>query len=184
MLKIHIPASEGFNEETNEFFYTDPLDVELEHSLYSISLWEAKYKKPFLTEEVKSDIEMFDYIVMMVVKPENITAKDLLGLTPENVTEIRKYIDEKRTATTIPKQHKGKPSREIITSELVYCWMCLQQIPWEAQYWHISRLLMLIDVVSIKNQPPKKQNMSETMAQHKALNQARRASHSKPHIPH
>lgn len=186
MLKIHIPASERINEEVEppEYVYTKELDLELEHSLIAISEWEAKYKKPFLADNEKTEAEMFDYISMMVVKPEGITTRDLVGLTEENVKDIRAYIDDKRTATTVSKDQQGKPTREIITSELIYCWMCQQQIPWEAENWHISRLLMLINVVSIKNQPPKKQSTHETMKQHSALNKARRAQHSKPHIPH
>ncbi len=184
MLKIHIPAASRFNDITEEFIETKELDLELEHSLVAISEWEAKYKKPFLTEVEKTESEMFDYIQMMVVKPEGITTRDLVGLTKENVESIKAYIDDKRTATTISKDQQGKPTREIITSELIYCWMCQQQIPWEAENWHISRLLMLINVVSIKNQPPKKQSTHETMKQHSALNKARRAQHTKPHIPH
>lgn len=184
MLKIHIPAASRFNDITEEFIQTKELDLELEHSLVAISEWEAKYKKPFLTEVEKTESEMFDYIQMMVVKPEGITTRDLVGLTKENVESIKAYIDDKRTATTISKDQQGKPTREIITSELIYCWMCQQQIPWEAENWHISRLLMLINVVSIKNQPPKKQSTHETMKQHSALNKARRAQRSKPHIPH
>ena len=184
MLKIHIPAASRFNDITEGFIQTKELDLELEHSLVAISEWEAKYKKPFLTEVEKTESEMFDYIQMMVVKPEGITTRDLVGLTKENVESIKAYIDDKRTATTISKDQQGKPTREIITSELIYCWMCQQQIPWEAENWHISRLLMLINVVSIKNQPPKKQSTHETMKHHSALNKARRAQHSKPHIPH
>ena len=145
MLKIHIPAASRFNDITEEFIETKELDLELEHSLVAISEWEAKYKKPFLTEVEKTESEMFDYIQMMVVKPEGITTRDLVGLTKENVESIKAYIDDKRTATTISKDQQGKPTREIITSELIYCWMCQQQIPWEAENWHISRLLMLIN---------------------------------------
>lgn len=184
MLKIHIPKSRRFNDITEEFIYQDEMDLEMEHSLVSVSKWEAKYKKPFLANIEKTEQEMFDYIAMMVVKPEGITTHDIVGLTPENVTQIKNYIDDSQTATTVPKDQQGKSIREVITSELIYCWMCQQQIPWEAQYWHLSRLLMLINVVSIKNQPPKKQSTHETMKQHAALNKARRAKHSKPHIPH
>lgn len=184
MLKLHVPAVKDiYDEEHNKFIDCDELDLELEHSLLSLSEWESKYKKPFLTKETKTPGEMLDYIAMMVLKPENITVKQLLGLTPDNIKTIRDYIDESRTATTISKDQQGKPSREIITSELIYCWMCQQQIPWEAEKWHLSRLLMLINVVSIKNQPPKKQSTAETMKQHSAINKARRAKASKPHIP-
>lgn len=186
MLKIHIPAKEICNEYTDPptFIQCKDLDLELEHSLVAISEWEAKYKRPFLVNEEKTASEFLDYISMMVVPLGSVTVEDILGITEENIKTIKAYIDDERTATTIPKDQKGKPTREIITSELIYCWMTQQQIPWEAQHWHVRRLLMLLQVVSIKNQPPKKQSQAETMKQHAALNKARRAKSSKPHIPH
>lgn len=180
MLTIVIPASERWDEKREIFVTTEELVLELEHSLVSISEWEAKYKKPFLGEEEKTSDQMFDYIYMMRLD-RSIKQEQLYNLTPENVRTVQAYIEDKQTATTFSKEQMGKPTREIITSELIYCWMCQQQIPWEAQTWHLSRLLTLINVVSIKNQPPKKTNPIDTMKNHAALNRARRSG--KPHIP-
>lgn len=61
MLSINIDQVELFNEQTNEFFYLKPIVLKLEHSLISISKWEAKWHKPFADSQ-KTDAEMRDYI--------------------------------------------------------------------------------------------------------------------------
>lgn len=53
MLKITIEGSEFYNEQTEEFVTTDPITLNLEHSLLSISKWESKWKKPFLKPDKK-----------------------------------------------------------------------------------------------------------------------------------
>lgn len=183
MLKIHLEGGERLNDN-DEFIYWDPIDVTLEHSLVSISKWEEKYKRPYMKPgDQKTAMEMFDYIKMMVVDGE-VEENQWGGLTPELVKKIKDYIDDNRTATTFSEKAKKAKSGELITSELIYCWMVQQQIPFECQYWHLSRLLTLINVVSIKNQPPEKQNPIDSINRTRELNKARRAANAKkPHIP-
>ena len=92
----------------------------------------------------------------------------------ENMSKISRYIEDSMTATTFSKEQNSKPNREIITAELIYYWMISLQIPVEFQKWHLNRLLTLIKVCSIKNQPPKKMSKKEIMARNSALNAARR----------
>lgn len=184
MLTIVIPGNYRIDDDNN-IIQWDTVTVQLEHSLVSISKWEAKYKRPYLKpNDPKTALEVFDYIKMMCLT-DGVTDDQWSGLTPENVETIKEYINDSHTATTFSQDQKKAKSREIITSELIYCWMVQQQIPFDpCQHWHISRLLTLINVVSIKNQPPKKQNAMDSINQTRALNQARRAASKKPHIPH
>ena len=66
-MTITIPASELFDEENDEFLYTKEQTLVLEHSLVSISKWETKWKKPYLSETPKSDEEALDYIRCMTI---------------------------------------------------------------------------------------------------------------------
>ena len=181
MLKLTIPSQNIWDESNETFYDTEEITLELEHSLLSISEWEAKYKKPFMDKSYdKTASEMLDYIHMMCLD-KTIPIEKLTNLTPENVRKIKTYIEDERTATTLTKEQLGKPSREIVTSELIYCWLVQQQIPFEVEKWHVSRILMLVNVVSLKNQPPKKSNPIEAMNRARNIKKSRRAS--RPHIP-
>lgn len=176
MLPIVIPApmSEEWDEENDEFVYNitgKEYTLQMEHSLVSISKWESKWHKPFLSSE-KSDEEFLDYIKCMTLTP-NIPDEVYTRLTMENLNKITDYINDPMTATTFPKEVK-KPSREIITSEVIYGWMITLNIPVEFQKWHIRRLLTLIRVCEIQNSPPKKQSKKDIMSRNSALNAARR----------
>lgn len=183
MLTIVIPGSETITDD-NEIITWPETVVQLEHSLISISKWEAKFKRPYLKPgDEKTAKEVFEYIKMMCLT-EGITDRQWSSLSPENVQQIKEYIEDSQTATTFSEKQKKAKSREIITSELIYCWMVQQQIPFECQYWHLNRLLTLINVVSIKNQPPEKQNPMDSIRRTQELNKARRAANvKKPHIP-
>ena len=77
-------------------------------------------------------------------------------------------------ATRLPENKSGKGSGEQITSELVYYWMTQWNIPPEYQKWHFSRLITLIQICNIKNQPAKKMSKSEIMQRNASINAARR----------
>ena len=78
------------------------------------------------------------------------------------------------TATTFRDDPNNKGTKEIITSELIYFWMISFGIPVEFQKWHLNRLLTLIRVFNVKNQPSKKMSTGEIMRNNAALNAARR----------
>lgn len=171
MLKITIPEQEYWNKKTREFETKPELTLRLEHSLFNISKWEAKWTKPFLSNENKTEEELMDYIKMM---SSDEIVEDIAGrLTSENYETITAYLQAPMTATVIRNTGKGG-SREIITNELIYHWMINLNIPFECQHWHIKRLLTLIEVCTIKNSPGKKMSKQEVMQRNKAINDARR----------
>lgn len=177
MLIITIPETELFNEDTQEFIKIRKQTISLEHSLVSISKWESKWKKAFLGKEEKTQKELLDYIKCMTVTP-NVSDVTYLCLTSENLNAIKDYINDTMTATTFSNHRNGPPSREIITSEIIYYWMIALDIPFECQKWHLNRLLTLINVCSIKNAPAKKMSRKDAYSQQNALNAARRAKYN------
>lgn len=173
MLTITIPAIELYDEVAEEFISSPETKLELEHSLVSISKWESKWEKPFLSDEQKSTEETIDYIRAMTVTPD-VPPNTYSNLTGEHVKEISDYIDSKMTATWF-NETKTSGRKEIITSEIVYYWMITLNIPFECQDWHFERLLTLIKVCNEKNAPAKKMSRSEIAARNRALNAQRKA---------
>ena len=179
MLTLIVPPSERFNELTNEFLYTKETKIQLEHSLVSLSKWESRWHKPFLASKnkTKSQEEIIDYIRCMTVT-QNVDPNVYYNLSKENYDKIQTYIDDSMTATTFNEIQKGRPSTEVITSELIYYWMIAYNVPVEFEKWHLNRLLTLIKVCSIKNTPPKKMSKREIMNRNAALNASRRKAHN------
>lgn len=177
MLRITVPAREYYDEEKEEFFTIKEQTLVMEHSLISLSKWEAKWKKPYISKDKKTAQETLDYLKCMTVGP---VPDDIVyrSLTKENIQEITDYINDPMTATTITEMKRPGARREIITSEIIYYWMIAQNIPTEYEKWHLNRLLTLIKVCSIKNNPDKKKmSRAEIARQNQALNAARRAKY-------
>jgi hypothetical protein len=173
MLEIKIPATEQWDELKQEFVYTKEQTLRLEHSLVSLSKWESKWCKPFLSKQDKTNEEIIDYIKCMNTT-QNVDPNIFRCLSNDNMLSIKQYIEAPMTATTFAKDTNKKPNREIVTSELIYYWMIALNIPFECQKWHLNRLLTLIQVCNIKNQPPKKMSKKDIMSRNAALNAARR----------
>ena len=173
MLKLTIPKSELWDEVKNEFVYQNEKTIQLEHSLVSLSKWEAKWHKPFLSKDPKSHEEIRDYIRFMTVT-QNVDPDLYEHLTADQYKQINKYIDDPMTATWFRKESR-RSSSEQVTAELIYYWMIALNIPFECQKWHLNRLLTLIKVCNIKQQPDKKMSKKEILATNAALNAARKA---------
>lgn len=167
-----MPGDEYWDSKKEEFFTIDDLVVTFEHSLVSLSKWEAIHLKPFITEDEKSSEEILSYVECMILDPD-LAPEALRRLDDEAMTKINDYMNSKQTATWFPEEPKGAKSREKITSELIYYWMIAFDIPWEAQHWHLERLFTLIKVCNVKNSPPKKRSPQE-MAQERARINAER----------
>lgn len=179
MLQITIPATELYDEKLEKFVKVKSVDLQLEHSLVSISKWEAKWHKPFLGSDAKSAEETLDYVKCMTITP-HVDPYAYMALTQANVDEVSKYIQDPMTATWFRDDKNKRPNREVITSELIYYWMIALNIPSEYQKWHLNRLLTLIRVCNEKNQPNKKKMSKADLAKrNSSLNAARRqANHT------
>lgn len=170
MLQVTVPAAEYFNEQTEEFIEVKAHTLQLEHSLISISKWEAKWCKPFLGKEEKTQDETMDYIRCMTIT-QNVDPMVYRAIPDSELKRIKDYINAPMTATWFNDRDKKPPSRKVITSELVYYWMIAQNIPFECEKWHFNRLMTLIRVCAEKSQPPKKMSKGERkslMAQRRA----------------
>ena len=173
MLSITIPAVELFDERTSTFISTKEQTLQLEHSLVSLSKWESKWCKPFLSKEDKTFEETIDYIKCMTIT-QNVNPTTYNFLTKENIEAVKNYIDAPMTATTYSEDKQSGRNRDITTSELIYYWMISLNIPMECQKWHLNRLLTLIRVCNVKNAPPKKTSRKELTNRYAALNAQRR----------
>ncbi len=173
MLTINVASRDLFNEQTNEFIKIEPTVLRLEHSLVSLSKWESKWKKPYLvTKPEKTTEETIDYIRCMTIT-QNVNPLVYYALSRQNIEDIQQYINDPMSATTF--NDVNKPSREIITSELIYYAMFANNVPLDCQKWHLNRLLNLLHIFSIKNQPEKKMSKAQIMERNRALNEARKA---------
>lgn len=178
MLHIDIGGGEFFNDLTNEFYYVKPRTITMEHSLLSISKWESKWKKPYLSSDSRTFEEELDYIRCMTITKD---VDPLLynNLSIDDYKKIREYCDDPHTATTITSYLPKNRRARTITSELIYCWMVSYNIPSEYEKWHINRLLTLIRVCGIENNPNgKKMSRAEVARQNAELNRARRAKYN------
>lgn len=174
MLQIKVTLiPEGWDEAKQEFIDAKEQTLQLEHSLVSLSKWESKWCKPFLSKENRTYEETVDYIKFMTIT-QNVKPEVYDKLTTENINQINNYIAAPMTATTFSDDRNSKGSREVVTAELIYYWMIALNIPFECQKWHLNRLLTLIRVCNIKNAPPKKMSKRDVMSRNAQLNAARR----------
>lgn len=183
MLLLHIPETELFNDETNEFVTVKEQTIKLEHSLIAISKWESKYLKPFMSKEPKTVEETRYYIKCMTIG--YVDPNVYLCITDDMVRKVNAYIENPMTATKFydlrDRSNKPKRSDKVMTSEEIYCSMVLANVPVEFEKWHLNRLITLIKCIGIESDPKaKKMKGKELMKYNSEVNAARRkALHSK-----
>lgn len=166
MLTITLAATENDPE----------FELHLEHSLLSLSKWESIHEKPFYVtgEQTHSNEEMLSYIGQMSLDED--PPRDFLErLDVDDYVKINGYINSKQSATWITEQ-QGPKSREVVTSELIYYWLILYQIPFSCETWHLNRLMMLIKICGIKQSKPKKMSREAMARQYHEMNEKRKAA--------
>ena len=174
MLTIVVGAEEVYDESQSAFQTQGGVELQLEHSLVSLSKWESKHEKPFLGKDSKTGEELLSYVECMLLD-EKPRGEILHKLSEENLAAINTYINAKMTATWFSEAPGAPASRDVITAELVYYWMTVFSIPFECQYWHLNRLFTLIRICNVKQSKPKKMSRAEIAQRNRELNAQRRA---------
>lgn len=173
MLQITVLSQELYDEANNKFIEVEGGVLYLEHSLTSVSEWESIYHKPFLSNDNRTYEETLTYIKCMTLNRSDVKDSIYNGLTKENLNSILVYINDSKTATWFSNDSK-RPSKKIITSEVIYYEMIAAGIPFECEKWHLNRLMTLIRVCGEKMNPNKKKmSKSEILERNRRLNEER-----------
>ena len=187
-----IPRQEFFNNATQEFVtveerHIDPIHLQLEHSLMSISRWESKWHESFFGEENMTGEKLLDYIRCMTINPQkNPGIYD--DLTQEALMDIVAYMQDQQSAWEINPKKKGKSkkSKKPDTVESIYYAMIQYGIPPEYEKWHFNRLMALIDYCDSQGGStsgaggPAKKSQKEILDMYRAINEKNRKKyHSK-----
>lgn len=177
MLKLSLPKLDVWNDKTEEFDELGGQTVELEHSLYTMAAWEAKWKTPFAAKKGLTQEQLLDYITNFMCQTPEIPRSAWLTLNQECLKKVSDYMEDSQTATTIKKlsNRVGSGRNQIVTAELIYFYMTQFNIPPEYERWHLNRLMTLLDVCSAKSAPPKKMGRREAAQMREAQNAALRA---------
>lgn len=173
-LKIFIPKQDLWDDSRGEFIPIKEHNLTLEHSLVSLTKWESKWRKPFLSPEEKTQEETKDYVRCMILD-EDVEDDIMYAFTPKDLKEVEEYLAKDQTATTFPEEKKSNEpkSNELMTSELIYYYLAQMQCPFiPTENWHLSRVLTLIRVASFKNKGEQKLNKTEALAQCEDIREA------------
>ena len=173
MLELTIPRTDLWDERNQRFILVKEQKLRLEHSLVSLSKWESKWCKVFLSKEQKTYEETIDYIRCMTLT-QNVDPLVYRCITNSHIDAVNAYIEAPMTASTVKEEKGGPINRQQITSELIYYWMTAYHIPFECQKWHLNRLLMLIRICNVENKPPKKRSKRDLYRHHAEVNAANR----------
>lgn len=175
MLEIKLPEQEFFDRGTSKIRRMPEVTLRLEHSLLTISKWETIWEVPFLSEEKKTNEQLYSYVNVM--SGGDLSEETLSRLNADHYKKLNDYLNAKHSATWFSEPPGQRRSTQTITSELIYYWMTAYNIPFECETWPLARLMNLIRIASIKNDPdagkPKK-NKSQMLSERAMLNKKRR----------
>ena len=171
-----VPETEMYDEENNRFIFVKEQTLTIEHSLISISKWESKWHKPFISKQELTTEETLDYVRCMTLT-QNVKSETYLAITPRILRDILEYMKDPMTGTRFREDPNApKPKPKDISSEEIYYDMAALNIPFDpCEKWHINRLITLIRVASEKNNPKKKKM---TAKERSALNNSRRKKYN------
>lgn len=176
MLHLRIPKRNLWDPVNEKFIYVDEVELDLEHSLFSVSKWESKWHIPFHDDRKEKTFEQnVDYIRCMCLT-KNVDPNVFYCVTEQNVKDIMEYINDNNTATWFNDNTSRKTGKkEIITAEIIYYWMTVYNVPENFEHWHLNKLMTLLRVCAEKSNPDKNKSKGTNLAaQRRALNAARR----------
>lgn len=178
MLEIKIRSDELWDEALEVYVPIPEKTLRLEHSLVSISKWEMKWQKSFLKTLENGGLtveQTIDYIKCMTID-RNVDPIVYYGITDEHIRAVNDYLANPLTATHVPDRPNKKGGGDTPTSEMLYFYMVSYQIPVEFEKWPLQRLITLIKICDIKNNPPKSMSKAELAKRNTSINAARRAA--------
>ena len=179
MLPLKIKETELFDESTNTFINVKEQILRLEHSLVSISKWEAKWEKPFLSDTNKSNEELIDYIRFMTLN-QNVddNVYNPAVITENEIGKVLAYIKKPMTAAIFSVSERDSDRKSYLSAEIIYYKMFSYNISIECQKWHLNRLLALIRTFDIKNNPGEKMSLNEIYERNRQLNEMRKKKYN------
>lgn len=180
MLELTINGTDLWDPSTERFYTIKPQTIALEHSLLSLSKWEEKWHKPFLSDEPLSNDEIIDYIKCMTVT-RNVDPLVYRCFTEAHFSAIEAYISDPHTATWFSNKPQSNANKAVITAERIYHLMFAYGIDKDCEKWHLNRLLTQIRVEYEETKPQQKKSKAELLDHHRALNAARRKARAKKH---
>jgi len=174
MITLTLESQEFYDDETNTFRQTESKTVDFEYSLLGVSRWEAKWKIPFLNSNLDiTDPRFLDFLTMMAInRPIEVDE-----LTDDAIHKLVEYISDPQTATTFRDQNDNTyaHSTKAYTSEEIYAIMFLNGVPIELESKNLSRLLVILKIISIYNNPDKKKmSQQDIIEQNRRLNEERK----------
>lgn len=172
MLKITIPEVILYDEDNNLFTTLNSYTLQLEHSLISVSKWESKWCKPFLSKTPMNRTETIDYIRCMNIS-QNANDIKYQFIPEESLNLIKDYIEAPMSATVLANDKEKVLNPGAITSELIYSWMVILTIPFECQKWHLNRLITFINLCQQNSKPKPKRKPGDILRSNAELNAKR-----------
>lgn len=173
-----MPETKLLNETTFEIRIVPETLLKLEHSLLSVSKWEALWHEPYIKDRKTLGGKLTQEMLLSYVECMTINGKYphevYVAIPPDKMAEIERYINDPMTATTFSDDDQHGPAVAVVlTNEQIYRLMFKNNIPLECERWHLNRLLTLLHVFSAEDNP-KKKSQQEIAQERYAKNEYRR----------
>jgi hypothetical protein len=175
LLTIEIDDIEYYDSGSNQFKYEDGGTFRFEYSLRAVYEWESKWKKPFLKDE-NSEEELMDFYMKMALDPISETF-----ITDEVISKLTDYIKDSNSATKFSSSRNGQNGTKttsrgkVYTAEEIYALMFSAGVPLEFENRNLNRLLVILNIIALNNNPPKKMSKQEILRENASLNAQRKA---------